>query len=58
MIINIILQEKKNYYAYIDGGIVEVDVKNDEKYACLMNCLKGYYMYVGDEEDDDEEIDN
>lgn len=35
-----------------------MDVKNDEKYACLMNCLKGYYMYVGDEEDDDEEIDN
>lgn len=48
--------EDKKYFAYIDGEIVEVDVKSDEEYACLMNCLEGYYLYGGDSEEDGEEV--
>lgn len=35
---------------------VEPIVKSDEEYACLMNCLEGYYLYDGDSKEDGEEV--
>lgn len=48
--------DAKEYYVNIEGENVKVDVKNDEEYSCLLNCLEGYYIYgIGrDDEEDDE----
>lgn len=39
------LEHDKSYYVNIDGEDIEVDVKNDSEYSCLLNCLEGYYIY-------------
>lgn len=52
------MESEKEYYVNIDGEDVKVDVKSDEEYSCLLNCLEGYYVYgIGrDDEDDDNDL--
>lgn len=50
--------EKKKYFVNIEGEDVEVNVKNDSEYSCLLNCLEGYYIYGNGCEDDSEEIED
>lgn len=37
--------EKKHYYVNIEGEDVEIQVKDEGEYSCILNCLEGYYIY-------------
>ena len=51
--------DAKEYYVNIEGENVKVDVKNDEEYSCLLNCLEGYYIYgIGRDDDEDDECED
>lgn len=50
------IDSSSGYYVNIDGEDIKVDVKSDEEYSCLLNCLEGYYLYGnGSDEDSDED---
>ncbi|MBO4821547.1 MAG: hypothetical protein J5548_08795 [Prevotella sp.] len=49
------IENNSGYYVNIDGEDVKVDIKSDEEYSCLLNCLEGYYLYGNGRDEDCED---
>ena len=55
---NDVTNSDNDYFVNINGEVVKVDVKNEEEYSCLLNCLEGYYIYgIGREDEDEDDYD-